>query len=233
MRRRLIDQLIPIVLPFRAEPTRCSPRWRRTHAPHRCSASRSLTRVTSADAPRSFQAVANPADRPRKIRRTVRVILVSENDQTLLFQDSDPGLPEFRWWVIPGGGIDPGETELQAAIREVAEETGLALSAGELLGPIARRHVVHGYSDQVIQQDESFFIARVSRFEVDISAHTEDELLTLQEHRWWDRAAVVETREWIWPARLLELWDLLDDPAAWPLEMGEQEESTLLDQPSG
>ena len=87
--------------------------------------------------------------------------------------------------MTPGGGVDPGETEEQAAIREVAEETGYVLGEEDLIGPIASRHVVHGYSDQVIEQDEAFYLAMVSPFEVDISAHTEEERLTLQSHRWW------------------------------------------------
>jgi 8-oxo-dGTP pyrophosphatase MutT (NUDIX family) len=159
------------------------------------------------------------------------VVLVNESDQTLLFEDSDPGLPDFRWWVVPGGGMDPGESEAQTAVREVAEETGFTLSIEELVGPIGRRHVVHGYSDQVIEQDEIFFFARVTSFEVDISAHTEEEQLTLQQHRWWDRADLATTTEWIWPGRLLELWDLATNPDDWPLEMGDVEESTWPDVP--
>ena len=31
---------------------------------------------------------------------------------------------------LPGGGIDPGESEAQAAVREVGEEAGLAFEAG-------------------------------------------------------------------------------------------------------
>ena len=31
----------------------------------------------------------------------------------------------YRTWDFPKGGLDPGETPLQGAIREVAEETGL------------------------------------------------------------------------------------------------------------
>jgi len=184
----------------------------------------------SADEQRLFRVVANPAERPRKQRSTVRVILISPDDQTLLFQDSDPGLPELRWWVVPGGGVDPGESQHQTAVREIAEETGLLLTEDQLVGPVARRHVVHGYSDQVIEQDESFFLAEVPLFAVDISAHTEEELLTLQEHRWWPRTELVGTAEWVWPAQLLELWDLRDSPERWPLELGFQEESTLPEQ---
>jgi 8-oxo-dGTP pyrophosphatase MutT (NUDIX family) len=36
-------------------------------------------------------------------------------------------------WGCPGGVIDPGETPEQAAQRELAEETGLHLTAGRLL----------------------------------------------------------------------------------------------------
>jgi 8-oxo-dGTP pyrophosphatase MutT (NUDIX family) len=181
---------------------------------------------------RSFQLVERAEDRPRRTRSTVRVILVNEADETLLFEDSDPGLPDFRWWVVPGGGVDPGESELEAAVREIAEETGFDLSAADVRGPVARRHVVHGYSDQVIEQQESFFLARVSMFEVNIAGHTEEEKLTLQQHRWWDRSALESTQEWIWPARLLELKDLEADSSSWPLELGDEEESTWPDSPN-
>ncbi len=118
------------------------------------------------------------------------MILVDSDDRTLLFEDSDPGIGGVTWWVTPGGGMDPGETERQTAVREVAEETGYMLAEDDLVGPLATRYAVHGYSDQVLEQQESFYLARVSAFEIDTSAHTEEEQITLQGHRWWTRAEI-------------------------------------------
>jgi hypothetical protein len=88
---------------------------------------------------------------------------------------------------------------------------------------------VHGYSDLVIEQDESFFLAMVSPFEVDVSAHTADERLTMLGYRWWTHDDLRHTDDWIWPHELVELWSLAGRPDIWPIDLGTQEESTILD----
>ena len=39
-----------------------------------------------------------------------------------------------KYWVPPGGGIEPGETYEQAVVREVAEETNMKVLHQELIG---------------------------------------------------------------------------------------------------
>ena len=174
---------------------------------------------------RTFRAL--PADqRPRKTRRGVRVV-VTDGEAVLMFADTDPGIPGSRWWVTPGGGMDPGETELETAVRELQEETGWRARPDDLVGPVMRRVAAHGYSDQICEQTESFYVLHTPRVALDTSGHTADEQLTLAGHAWLPLAGLAQVAEPIWPAELAALARCSDDPATWPGDVGWIEESTL------
>ena len=46
--------------------------------------------------------------------------------------------PGAGLWSLPGGRIEPGETDADALVREIHEETGLEIQPGPLLGTVRR-----------------------------------------------------------------------------------------------
>ncbi|WP_300584274.1 NUDIX hydrolase [Marivita sp.] len=71
--------------------------------------------------------------RSYKVRTGAYAILPTEGGLLLTHQDAPE--PEVQ---LPGGGIDPGESPVQALIREVYEETGWRISRPRRLGAYRR-----------------------------------------------------------------------------------------------
>ncbi len=71
----------------------------------------------------------------KKLRPVARVILI-EADQIALLERHRQGQ---HYFAFPGGGIDPGETPEQAAIREALEETGLEVTLDQLVAEVTFR----------------------------------------------------------------------------------------------
>jgi 8-oxo-dGTP diphosphatase len=63
-------------------------------------------------------------------------VIRDEAERLLLIQRRNE--PGAGLWSLPGGRIEAGETDQQAVVREVAEETGLTVTCGRLIGAVER-----------------------------------------------------------------------------------------------
>jgi len=126
-------------------------------------------------------------------RRGARVLLLDDADRILLARGHDVDQPERSWWFTIGGGVDPGESDRDAALREVREETGILLDPGALVGPVYTRSAIFDFYRQHCRQDEVLFLARVDDASggggdagtLSRDGWTDVELDVVDEMRWW------------------------------------------------
>lgn len=71
----------------------------------------------------------------QRIRCVGAVVLDDAGRLLLIRRANEPGRGR---WSVPGGRVESGETDHQAVIREVVEETGLAVEITRLLGNVQR-----------------------------------------------------------------------------------------------
>ena len=141
------------------------------------------------------------------------MILVDAADRVLLWRSLwDRDRPELGFaWFTPGGGVGDGEPLAVAAARELAEETGLAVSPEELGEPVAYASGMAslGYVDGLLRDD--FYVLRVDAHEVDTAGHDDFERDHIVEHRWWTRDELASATDMVIPYGLAALLtDLLD-----------------------
>ena len=64
-------------------------------------------------------------------------------------RDDGPDAPAPRWWFTIGGAVEDGESLVQAATRELAEETGLRAGRMERLGRLFFAYGITGQAFDV------------------------------------------------------------------------------------
>lgn len=135
-------------------------------------------------------------------RHAARVVLLDEQNRTLLLRYDERGQ---RFWALPGGTLEPGESHADAARRELAEELGvhdLALSP-----PIAVRDTGRESEPRVL---EKYFTARLNSADVDAGSPTQPD--QIRGHGWWTTAELRQTNEIVYPTALADVTlTLIDD----------------------
>ena len=129
-------------------------------------------------------------------RPTSRVVVLDPSDRLLLLLVEDPKLQYPRFWITPGGGVEPGESFEQAAERELWEETGIVAP----LGPcVWSRRVVVPFDGRMIDMDERYYVVRVDSAKIAPGRPTTWELEVLTAHRWWSLDELRQTTEVVAP----------------------------------
>ena len=139
------------------------------------------------------QAVGN--DEPAEYRAAVGIMLLNSRREVFVARRRD--MPTMPAWQMPQGGIDPGETPRQAALRELSEEIGTAKaeiigeSRGWLRYDLPIELAGNLWGGRYRGQSQKWFVMRFTGRDSDINLATEH-----PEFDAW---------QWIAPFRLPEL----------------------------
>ena len=106
-------------------------------------------------------------------------------------------------WAPPGGGIEEGESEVEAAVREVGEETGWTdVKAGAALCRWTHDYTRAGVP---VRQTEVLFLAEGPRRDLEGDLTQSHQLDGILATRWWTPGALAESQALFWPPTLPEL----------------------------
>lgn len=119
-----------------------------------------------------------------KLRQKVRAVVVSDSGEFLLVRPH--GYREGEW-TLAGGGVEHGETAVQAMRREIAEELGMSLEEDIEQLPVGNRFIysaAHKLKRSLDHdgQDAAMFVVRLSN-NAPIALQAEE----IAEARWFTR----------------------------------------------
>ena len=154
-----------------------------------------------------------------RIREAVRALILDPHDRVLLVRFEFPNTGTR--WAMPGGGVEPGETDRQALHRELDEELGLV---GAQISPHiwTRLHIIPFIDGRWDGQRERIHLVRTSTFEP--APRLSWEQLNAEyvfELRWWRPDELLPSMPLV-PASFREHLAVLlsDGPPKRPVDVG-------------
>lgn len=133
----------------------------------------------------------------------VRVVILDKENRILMVKQHHD---EKDIWMVPGGGIEEGESSMAAAVREMKEETGLDVEIDRLIW----------HTEEVSARGQrfvNFFMGRIKGGELTLGADPEfdNEHQVLREVRFMSREEI-EQVEHLYPEYLRdEFWRFLNE----------------------
>lgn len=108
------------------------------------------------------------------------VLIENDKGQVLLQKRSDTGE-----WCVPGGAMEPGETYIEAATRELYEEVGIKVSDLKLFGLYSGEdREIHYPNGDIVYSLSVIFTTKSYSGEI---SDSDSEVL---EHRFFDRDSI-------------------------------------------
>ena len=134
----------------------------------------------------------------RRTRRAVRVLPVNDDGAVLLLRCLTAQQPA-PFLITVGGGIEDGETERAAGVRELWEETGMVAAAGDLIGPFHSESFSFVWDADLVTQHQNYYAIAVQDLTVVFDNLEELEVASTIGYGWWTADQLRESTDIVFP----------------------------------
>lgn len=138
------------------------------------------------------------------VRRSSRVILLDTENRVWMLRIKDPHRPR---WILPGGGVEEGESIEETARREMWEECGI--DDAEIGPMVATREALGSAGEKWQVANEHYFVVRLNGQVPNVLNMLAYEAEDYTGQAWFSADAIRASFEQVYPIGLADLLDLL------------------------